>query len=326
MPLKLVPPQEGRSPNWRIRGTYLGTYVDRSAGTARKELAAKELARLRVEIECGRYAPTSGPTFLEAARLYLRSGKRDPHLKKLMIRYGGTLLSAIDQIKVDAWAAELYPQATAATQNRQVYTPVAAVLHHAYPTLTQNWLHLRRPQGAAGEARTRWLTPEQVAALIEAAGSMKALLIFLVGTGCRLGEAVALDWSDVALERSFCYLGRTKNGDPRGVHLPPAAVAELANTDLKVGSVFGFKNRFEVYEPWQAMTKVAGLPWVTPHVCRHTYGTWMRVYGGLDEIGLLSLGVWKDRKSVTRYSHAVVTEEARKADLLPIGLLPVKKG
>src|SRR5690349_18865938 len=75
MPLKLVPPQEGRSPNWRIRGTYLGTYVDRSAGTARKELAAKELARLRVEIECGRYAPTSGPTFLEAAHLYLRSGK-----------------------------------------------------------------------------------------------------------------------------------------------------------------------------------------------------------------------------------------------------------
>ncbi len=33
MPLKLIPPREGKSPNFTVRGTYLGQYVDRSAGS-----------------------------------------------------------------------------------------------------------------------------------------------------------------------------------------------------------------------------------------------------------------------------------------------------
>lgn len=45
--------------------------------------------------------------------------------------------------------------------------------------------------------------------------------------------------------------------------------------------------------------------------------TWMRRYGGFDEIGLLALGTHKDRKSVARYTHAVVSEESKRAALLP---------
>jgi integrase len=55
------------------------------------------------------------------------------------------------------------------------------------------------------------------------------------------------------------------------------------------------------------------------HIFRHTYMTWMRRYAGLDELGLLNLGTHKDRKSVGRYTHVVVSEEARRAALLPVG-------
>jgi hypothetical protein len=34
MPIKLKPPREGKSPNYSIRGTYLGVYVDETTGTA----------------------------------------------------------------------------------------------------------------------------------------------------------------------------------------------------------------------------------------------------------------------------------------------------
>jgi hypothetical protein len=43
MPLELIPPRQGRkagnSPNWRVRGTYLGTYVDRTTGTSKRGTA-----------------------------------------------------------------------------------------------------------------------------------------------------------------------------------------------------------------------------------------------------------------------------------------------
>ena len=53
------------------------------------------------------------------------------------------------------------------------------------------------------------------------------------------------------------------------------------------------------------------------HVFRHTYATWMRRFGGLDTKVLLATGAWRDRKSADRYEHVVVSEDARKAALLP---------
>ena len=44
----------------------------------------------------------------------------------------------------------------------------------------------------------------------------------------------------------------------------------------------------------------------------------MRRYGGLDKTGLISTGRWRDEASVARYTHVVVTEESRKAILLPV--------
>jgi hypothetical protein len=43
----------------------------------------------------------------------------------------------------------------------------------------------------------------------------------------------------------------------------------------------------------------------------------MRRYAGLDTKGLVATGAWKDRKSADRYEHVVVSEEARRAELLP---------
>jgi integrase len=54
------------------------------------------------------------------------------------------------------------------------------------------------------------------------------------------------------------------------------------------------------------------------HLFRHTWATWMRRYGGLDTSGLLETGAWRDRSSAARYEHLDATEEAQKADLLPV--------
>jgi integrase len=50
--------------------------------------------------------------------------------------------------------------------------------------------------------------------------------------GCRLSEALKVKPSEVDLNRSFVLCGKTKNGLPRAVHLPPVVVSELANIDF----------------------------------------------------------------------------------------------
>jgi hypothetical protein len=80
MPLKLRPPRKGRTPNYEIRGTYLGCRVEVSSGTHKRSLALKQLRTIEECIEeHGQYpapepAPRTGePTFLSAAVAYMQS-------------------------------------------------------------------------------------------------------------------------------------------------------------------------------------------------------------------------------------------------------------
>jgi hypothetical protein len=54
------------------------------------------------------------------------------------------------------------------------------------------------------------------------------------------------------------------------------------------------------------------------HLFCHTYGTWMHRYGGLDSFGLARTDRWKDPRSADRYRHTAASEEARRADVLPV--------
>ena len=57
---------------------------------------------------------------------------------------------------------------------------------------------------------------------------------------------------------------------------------------------------------------------VAYHIFRHTWAAWMRRYGGLDTSGLVATGAWRSHSAAKLYEHAEASEEARKADLLPV--------
>lgn len=323
MPLKLSPP-DTRHPTYRVRGTYLGVSVDRSTGTREKKVAAQLLSRWKAEIERGAYAKPQDPTFASAALSYMQAGGERAFLAPLIEHLGTRLLHAIKQADIDAAAVELYPNATPATRNRQVYTPISAVLRHAGVAIG-----LRRPKGAQGTPRTAWLSPEEAFALIAAARALEprfgALCLFLLYTGCRLGEALRVRADNLELQRGFAYVGKTKNGEPRPVHLPPQVVAELANnlpkSNEKISNLFQYSKSGHLYGLLSQAAMSAGVripDRVAFHIFRHTYGAWMRRYGGLDTSGLVGTGAWKSRAAASVYEHVDTSEEARKADLLPI--------
>jgi integrase len=314
MPLKLVPPRQGRSPNWTVRGTYLGVSINRSAGTGDKRLARRILRQWAKDIESGELGGRTGATFDVAALAYMKAGGERRYLAPLLNHFGARPLDRIDQNAVDRAAIDLYPNASPATRNRQVYTPIAAVLRHADPG---HALRLRRPKQPRG--RVRWIEPAQAHRLIAAASpKLRPLIVFLLGTGCRIGEAISLDWEKVSLERSFVWIGETKNGEPRGVHLPDAVLVELANVTARQGRVFGYRDRWLVYDDWLPACAAIGLADFTPHDCRHTWATWMRQYGGLDLRGLLGTGAWRSIHSVLRYQHVAADEASKAADKLPL--------
>ena len=147
MPLKLVPPRKGKTPFWYVRGTYLGQFVDRSTKTDRKAIARKFIEKWQREIECGEFALEGEPTFLSAAVNYLKHDGHARPVHRLIEHFGEKPLRQIGQAEIDAAALTLFPNHTPATRNREVYTPVSAILKQAGID--------RKDKKAEGVARTR---------------------------------------------------------------------------------------------------------------------------------------------------------------------------
>jgi integrase len=252
----------------------------------------------------------------------LREGKDKRFVDRLIEHFGDKPLAEITRQSIEDAAFSIYPNASAATRNRQVFTPMSAILHHADVDI-----RLRRPTGSNGARREFFFQPEQAEAIINAAAERRPefalFLTFLLYTGLRLSEAARVQVEDVELQHATAFCGKTKNGEPRRVHLPPPLVAALANhprgLDRK-GKLFQVTKTSRIYTYLEEAAQAAGVhipDGVAFHAFRHTYGAWMRRYAGLDTTGLVATGAWKSHDAARRYEHAVTSEEAQRADLLP---------
>jgi integrase len=345
VPLKLRPPRKGKTPNFEIRGTYLGVRVETSSGTNKRSLALKQKRLIEECIEeHGQYpapkpAPRTGePTFLTAAVAYMQAGGSRRYLAPLIKHFGETALKEISQEAIDGAAAEMYPRVTPATQNCYVYTPVSAILHHAFGDKCPV---IRRPKGAKGREKTDFLWPADAFAIIEAADEIDAefglYLCLLVYTGIRKSEGLNLLTADVRPEERAAWLRTSKNEDPRMLKLRIDIVAPLFEhlKDHAGERLFRFKDggHFK-HLLMRAKLAVCGLPcpvrrptgWKPPeyrlafvgfHTFRHTWATWMRRYGGADVQGLAATKNWRDPRSAQRYAHVVSREEWDRVDNLP---------
>lgn len=318
MPLYLQDPR-GDVQNYIVRGKYLGVAVHRSTQTRDRKVAARLLRTWQRDIESGAYeGKTQKDDFGAAALSYQNAGGTARYLVKIAEQFGRTPIRKITQAQIDAAAVALYPNASPATRNRHVYAAVSVVLRHAGVRLD-----LRRPKGGGGKKRNTWLEPEQAFALLDAAENLDAgfgaMCTFLLYTGCRLGEAERLRWADIDLSRALAYVRVTKNGDPRTVFLPEAVVAALANLPARDGRVFRLTWTLK-RTGFHDAARAAGVQIterIAFHIFRHTYGAWMRRFGGVDTAGLVGTGAWKSRESASVYEHVDASGEARKAALLP---------
>lgn len=330
MPLKLRKRKGSR--NWYLRGTVRGISVDESTGTDKK--AAAEEIRIKREAELlhrSIYGRGQTATFLEVAVSYMEMVEpaQRRYVSRLLHHFGEVPILQIDQMAAERCVAALYPTAAPATVHRNCLGPLMAILHHAeavFPDFVAPRISKKRWRLPKG--RARWLTPDEAERLIAACSPhMRPLVVFLLYTGARLGEALKLDWSDVDLGCRRTVFRDTKNGETRGVPLHERIVVELGNLPHREGRVFrrpdgaryadrGGMGGGEIKTGFKAACRRAGIQDFTPHDCRHTWATWF--YAKHRDIrALMELAGWKSERMVMRYTHVNPDHLAAAINALP---------
>ena len=312
MPLKLYPPPSGI---YHVRGASHGIRIDQSARTRDKREAERFLEDLAAECRRRGEEARRPRNIADAITGYLEAGGEDRYMNPVIDELGEKPLSRINQQIIDQAARRAYPKAKPSTLNRQFYTPVSAVLNYA---ADQGWMdrrRIRRPKQPQG--RVDWRTPEEIETLLSVSGHLKPLLTFLAGTGCRLTEAIELEWEDVSPEGERVVFWETKAGYARHADLQPRVRDILP--ERGEGRIWR-NSRGHGWHAYDAInlglrkiTERHGLPHISAHVFRHTWATW--AYACTKDLTfLMQQGGWRSVNMVMRYAHTGSDDLAREVE------------
>ncbi len=141
----------------------------------------------------------------------------------------------------------------------------------------------------------------------------RAIITFLVTTGCRLGETVSLNTDDIDWDTGTVTLLHAKGGDPDRIPVTEAALNALRL--LAGGTLAGHPlfrnasgNRLSMRQVQRIVAnrcREAGITKpVTPHLLRHTFGT--RLYNQTGDIRLV--------QKALRHEHVTTTETYAQVD------------
>ncbi|HME69209.1 MAG TPA: site-specific integrase [Myxococcota bacterium] len=220
----------------------------------------------------------------------LASARRHLYLIQRILQDLGpaTPLEALSTPVLSRWRDDLLAGGLKpATVNRHLDL-VKATLHRA----AREWGALATPPFVRSvpekNQRTRFLSDEEEALLLASSPPyLRDLLVFLLDTGARVGEALGLVWGDVDLDRTpngVAFFLETKSDKPRGVPLTRRARATLAarasHGPPPADFVFTRPPLAGQRLEWDAVKTAfrrarerTGLRDVTLHTLRHTYAS-----------------------------------------------------
>lgn len=163
--------------------------------------------------------------------------------------------------------------------------------------------------------RVRFLSQEEEQTLLQLAQEHEYigtyhLIIFLLDTGCRVGEALKLKPCDVNKQFKSVVFVDTKNGTNRTIPL----------TDRALASAFGWKHLTQpkFNHQWNRLRSAMGLSQdmhMVPHILRHTCASRL-VQNGVD---LRVVKDWMGHKSIAmtmRYAHLRLEDLMQARDVL----------
>lgn len=307
----------------RYRRASLRTSDAEIAASKRAEIELK--ARQRAVLGSAAPKPEDELTFRIAALLYNASRRDRLYLVPLVRRYGKMLVREMTPEFIRQIGPQAMPRAAADTWQRQIVTPIRAVINNAHalgkcppirvPRYTEaervrqdvaRGQQSREPRGAGS-----W--PWLLAFVEHAQPRDAALAWFMFRHGYRLSQSIAATRSrDLDLSAGRLRVHASKGHPAHWVQLDPEEVAMIANLPVpwrgqardRVFTIAGGRSG-ALYRRWQATCKAAGIAYLPPHQCgRHGYGTEMIVRRGIDPV-TASDSKWADPSVMLKtYAHA----------------------
>lgn len=312
MPLKLIPPGQRRgNPFYLLRGSVDSRELEVSTKTADAKAARRFKAQLERALAQDRL-PGPGETlsFARAAELYI--DWRDPshadrrRLARLGAVIGRRMVADIRQVDLVEAANLIAPDKSPATKNREVMRPAATVLHYAATNGFCQWLRIalfREPR-----PKTRAVSLEIAATLVQAApeGPRRLFMLWSFRQGTRISDTLRVEWSQIDLPRQTVRLkiGKIDRWAEYPLHPEVFEVLAALPAGERRGRLFPWGQKTGVYTWLRPLTRQLGIEF-TPHMARHSLGTWLNESGaGLRTI-MAALG-HADAKSSIRYQDADV--------------------
>jgi integrase len=289
----LKPVKRPNSPFYVARGTINGRQIERSTKTDNLRDARKACERIAAEIiaDNASAVPQGKLTVSQAIALYRQQKPNARFLDKIERYFGKTLVKDVNNAEMRKAANALYPSASEPTIRRQLYTPLTSAINFCAEDDLCAPARFKAPSG--GTKRMVFFTPDQAALVLANLTTCKneyipALVTSLFGQGFRVGEALAIDGSDVNLDLRYAILRDTKNGEERMVTLTSKVIAawsRLPSVGFS-GPLFRrldgmpFEKREnrggQIARVFREAVEASGLDAkiFTPHVCRHSWATW----------------------------------------------------
>jgi integrase len=136
------------------------------------------------------------------------------------------------------------------------------------------------------------------------------IALFLLGTGCRLNEALSAKWSDVDIENKVLVIRaiNSKSKSTRAVPLGESAIDVLASLHTESEFEYLFVNRrtgkpyVAIAKVWDRLRRKAGLPHLRLHDLRHSFASFL-VNGGRTLYEVQQILGHSDAKVTQRYAH-----------------------
>lgn len=219
-----------------------------------------------------------------------------------------TLPSSIDEVKIHEYTLHLRRDGKAGSTINSKLSALSKMLKLAKKLrLIKERPEIDRVKNAKG--RETFVSPEREAALLAqllflGAKDIHDLVIFLLDTGARTGEALRLRWENVYADRVVFM--DTKNGKNRAVPLTKRAREVLAQKDRSIAGPFtDIKKNGRLRGMWDRAKYQLGLSddkEFVPHLLRHTFCSRL-VQRGVPLVVVKELAGHADISTTMRYSH-----------------------
>jgi len=284
-----------------------GRRIRRSAKTTDRRLAEDKASKDEWQHRSAAVHGTKAVlTFPQAVALYLKDGRDKRYLSPLLARWRNTKVKDITPPEIRQAAIDIYPDAAAATRNRQGIVPARAVINHAAESGLCPHIQVKKfPEVKSTRKRAGSKPWIDLFCANAKTPQIAALARFMFETGARITDAVNLTWNNVDLHERTAYFPKTKNGHEHTAMLPPQTFIAISNLPRDGAKVFGFASRHSVTRKWRQTIEAAGITPLSRHEAgRHGFGTEMIVRNGVDISTTAKLGNWKSHRLLSEtYAH-----------------------